>query len=418
MAVTEIRLVRDRNNGKLFALKTLKKDHATVKNNLHGYLAERNLSIAHSKWLPKLFSAFQDNVYSYMVLEYCPGGDLMTILMREDKLTEAQTRFYMSQLSAAINAIHQLGFVHTDIKPDLVSITKSGHIKLSCDTVVGCLYEDFTNSPMISRYTIEDIEIMNDGDSSKDTKSTQNQTIALQTKLYDTVGTPDYIAPEVFSQKGYDQMVDWWSFGVVMYECLVGATPFYAEDPLATCRKIVHYRKYFKITEDAGLSSGCTDLIYNCMCSYRRRYGFEQLKDHRYFKSVPWDDLLSMTPPFIPESYLTSDVDTRFFDEDAAKVDFEHDITTLGKNEEFIAVDIYDKDCFWGWDFDRSNIWTDDELQRRLKYDLFIQKMGKMKESKGKKEIQALVDAYEREQIVMDESDTFDMTIELETRKE
>merc|ERR1712244_50992 len=97
--------------------------------------------------------------------------------------------------------------------------------------------------------------------------------------MYSTVGTPDYIAPEVFSQKGYDKMVDWWSMGVIMFECLVGYPPFYAEDPLQTCRKIVHYRKYFKIPHDAKLSREGVDLIHNLVCSHRRRYSFEAEQD-------------------------------------------------------------------------------------------------------------------------------------------
>merc|ERR1712129_121309 len=126
--------------------------------------------------------------------------------------------------------------------------------------------------------------------------------------MYSTVGTPDYIAPEVFSQKGYDKMVDWWSMGVIMFECLVGYPPFYAEDPLQTCRKIVHYRKYFKIPYDAKLSKEGVDLIHNLVCSYRRRYSFEQIKAHSFFKKINFAKLYSLKPPFVPN--LSSDVDT------------------------------------------------------------------------------------------------------------
>jgi len=137
--------------------------------------------------------------------------------------------------------------------------------------------------------------------------------------MYSTVGTPDYIAPEVFSQKGYDKMVDWWSMGVIMFECLVGYPPFYAEDPLQTCRKIVHYRKYFKIPYDAKLSKECADLIHNLVCSYRRRYSFGQIKNHSYFKQIPWNNLNSMKPPFVPN--LTSDIDTTNFETIEAEQD-------------------------------------------------------------------------------------------------
>merc|ERR1719295_2212999 len=104
------------------------------KNQVAHVKAERDL-MAHSantsSFLVKLNFSFQDDVYLYLVMEYCGGGDLMTILMREDILTEKQTRFYMSELACAIHSVHELKFVHRDLKPDNVLIANSGHIKLS-----------------------------------------------------------------------------------------------------------------------------------------------------------------------------------------------------------------------------------------------------------------------------------------------
>jgi len=81
----------------------------------------------------------------------------------------------------------------------------------------------------------------------------------------------------------YDKSVDWWSFGVIMFECLVGYPPFYAEDPLQTCRKIVHYRKYFRIPSDANLSSHSSDVIQRLICGTYRRIGFVHLTQHEFF---------------------------------------------------------------------------------------------------------------------------------------
>ncbi len=75
------------------------------------------------------------------------------------------------------------------------------------------------------------------------------------------MGTPDYIAPEVFAQTGYGQECDWWSLGVIMYECLVGYPPFYAEDPMATCRKIVKWKQTLNFPAEAKLSRDAEDLI-------------------------------------------------------------------------------------------------------------------------------------------------------------
>ena len=78
---------------------------------------------------------------------------------------------------------------------------------------------------------------------------------------FSTVGTPDYIAPEVFQQKGYNETVDWWSLGVILYEMLVGYTPFFSEDPATTCQKILHYESTFKIPDDIKMSREARDLI-------------------------------------------------------------------------------------------------------------------------------------------------------------
>merc|ERR1712129_637913 len=163
--------------------------------------------------------------------------------------------------------------------------------------------------------------------------------------MYSTVGTPDYIAPEVFSQKGYDKMVDWWSMGVIMFECLVGYPPFYAEDPLQTCRKIVHYRKYFKIPHDAKLSREGVDLIHNLVCSHRRRYSFEQIQGHSFFKDVPFDDLAKMKPPFVPQ--LKSDTDSSHFDAIEAEQDMAANV------DDHKASKATDKTHFWGYTFKR-----------------------------------------------------------------
>merc|ERR1712048_31716 len=130
--------------------------------------------------------------------------------------------------------------------------------------------------------------------------------------MFSTVGTPDYIAPEVFSQKGYGKEVDWWSLGVIMYECLVGYPPFYAEKPLQTCREIVNYKRTLKIPPEAGLSRDAKDILLKLICSSRTRIGFPGISKHNFFKTCPWDDLMQMDPPFIPD--LKSDIDAKYFD--------------------------------------------------------------------------------------------------------
>jgi len=320
-AFGEVRIVRKKSSKVVYAMKTMRKKDMIAKNQVAHVKAERDLMANAGKtcdFLVTLNFSFQDEVYLYLVMEFCGGGDLMTILMKYDILSETQTKFYMAELAVAINAVHELDFVHRDLKPDNILIANDGHIKLSDFGLAKSFNTE--NDQVISKFqtmkaSLKDEDIAPDDDA----KGKKHRDRKL---MFSTVGTPDYIAPEVFSQKGYDKMVDWWSMGVIMFECLVGYPPFYAEDPLQTCRKIVHYRKYFKIPYDAKLSKDCADLIHNLVCSYRRRYTFDQIKSHAFFKQVTWNTMMTIKPPFVPD--LASDADTKMFED----IQAEQDMTT------------------------------------------------------------------------------------------
>jgi len=344
-AFGEVRIVRGKVDKVAYAMKTMRKKDMVAKNQVTHVQAERDLmAAADNPWLVKLNYSFQDDTYLYLVMEFCGGGDLMTILMREDILTENQTKFYIAELAAAINAVHELDFVHRDLKPDNILIANTGHIKLSDFGLAKSFNTE--NDQVISKYQTMQHALKSQDDSGSAPKGGDARKKYKRDRklMYSTVGTPDYIAPEVFSQKGYDKMVDWWSMGVIMFECLVGYPPFYAEDPLQTCRKIVHYRKYFRIPSDAKLSREGVDLIHNLVCSHRRRYSFEQIQNHPFFKQVPFADLMKLKPPFVPK--LSSDTDSSHFDAIEAEQNME-------ESTEFKPSKATDKTHFWGYTFKR-----------------------------------------------------------------
>jgi len=97
--------------------------------------------------------------------------------------------------------------------------------------------------------------------SERKTETTNRRQLA-----FSTVGTPDYIAPEVFSQKGYNHQVDWWSIGVILFEMVIGYPPFYSDTPQKTCQKIVNWKKHFAIPKEPKISSACSDLIKKLIC--------------------------------------------------------------------------------------------------------------------------------------------------------
>lgn len=134
-AFGEVRLVQKIDTGKIYAMKTLRKSDMVKKDQLAHVKAERDLLALsvdqNSPWVVQLYFSFQDPIYLYLIMEFLPGGDLMSMLIKYDTFSEDVTRFYIAQCVGAIESVHSLGFIHRDIKPDNILIDKDGHIKLT-----------------------------------------------------------------------------------------------------------------------------------------------------------------------------------------------------------------------------------------------------------------------------------------------
>ena len=112
-AFGEVKLVQRKTDGKIYALKSLVKSEMFKKDQLAHVRSERDiLAESDSPWVVKLHTTFQDPVYLYMLMEFLPGGDLMTMLIKYEIFSEDITRFYMAQIILAIEAVHKLGFIH------------------------------------------------------------------------------------------------------------------------------------------------------------------------------------------------------------------------------------------------------------------------------------------------------------------
>ena len=132
---------------------------------------------------------------------------------------------------------------------------------------------------------------------------------------FSTVGTPDYIAPEVFGQQGYDECVDWWSVGVILFEMLVGYPPFFSDEPSITCKKILNWRKTFVIPSESNLSPAATDILKKLVTDAEFRLGrngADDIKKHPFFEGLDWDKLRKQQAPYIPS--VSSEVSTENFD--------------------------------------------------------------------------------------------------------
>jgi len=322
-AFGEVRLVREKVTNEVYAMKTMAKRQLVQSKKIPSIKAEREiLAKSDNPWIVRMYFSFQDTTYLYLIMEYCPGGDLMSILMREDTLSVEWTKFYMAELASAIHSVHNLDYVHRDIKPDNILIDITGHIKLS----------DFGLSKKFTDNTASNFEGVGGGINSAGPVENKRQAGPKNRNkykkqrrelLYSTVGTPDYMAPEILQQRGYSSAVDWWSLGIITYECLVGYPPFYSDDgdAMQTCRKIIHHTTSLSMPPQSNLTKEAKHLLFRLICSHKRRLGFESIKAHPFFNGIPWDDLRSMTPPFIPT--LSSDLDAKYFDDFQPEIEFE-----------------------------------------------------------------------------------------------
>ncbi|KAG5569592.1 hypothetical protein H5410_059358 [Solanum commersonii] len=313
-AFGEVRLCRDKVSKNIYAMKKLKKAEMLSRGQVEHVRAERNLlAEVASHFIVKLFYSFQDADYLYLVMEYLPGGDMMTLLMREETLTETVARFYIAQSVLAIESIHKHNYIHRDIKPDNLLLDKNGHMRLSDFGL--CKPLDCSNLSPINENEVIDGEQKGSANKwNSSLEQLQHWQINRRKLAFSTVGTPDYIAPEVLLKKGYGVECDWWSLGAIMYEMLVGYPPFYSEDPITTCRKIVHWRNHIKFPEEARLTPEAKDLICKLLCDAESRLGCrgaEQIKAHPWFKDIKWDKLYNMEAAYKPE--VNDALDTQNF---------------------------------------------------------------------------------------------------------
>ena len=363
-AFGEVRVCRYIPNNTIVAIKKMKKEEMHKKNQVLHVRAERDvLSEAKNEWIVDLKFSFQDQNYLYLGMEFLPGGDLMSLLMAKDILPEQEAKFYAAEIVMAIESVHKLDCIHRDLKPDNVLIDSDGHIKLSdfgltkkldiklIDNNLQNELRNFGNNNYGSNSNsrFKNLSYAQQFSQFKSMKSKKRRAFA-----YSTVGTPDYIAPEVIRQKGYGQEIDWWSLGVIMFEMMIGYPPFFSESSTETCKKILDWKNTLNIRPEANISKEAEDILRKLITDPENRLGVngaEEIKSHPFFKGIDWNHIKeTLIPPFIPD--LKNNYDTKYFDEfeeDEPFYPINNDSNNKGKK--FQKKDM----CFVDFTYNREN---------------------------------------------------------------
>uniref|UniRef100_A0A672U914 non-specific serine/threonine protein kinase n=1 Tax=Strigops habroptila TaxID=2489341 RepID=A0A672U914_STRHB len=383
-AFGEVQLVRHKSSRRVYAMKLLSKFEMIKRSDSAFFWEERDImAFANSPWVVQLFYAFQDDRYLYMVMEYMPGGDLVNLMSNYD-VPEKWARFYTAEVVLALDAIHSMGFIHRDVKPDNMLLDKAGHLKLA----------DFGTCMKMNK----------EGMVRCDT----------------AVGTPDYISPEVLKSQGgdgyYGRECDWWSVGVFLYEMLVGDTPFYADSLVGTYSKIMNHKNSLTFPDDNDISKEAKNLICAFLTDREVRLGrngVEEIKRHLFFKNDQWawETLRDTVAPVVPD--LSSDIDTSNFDdleEDKGEEEtFPIPKAFVGNQLPFVGFTYYSNRRYFlnlMHVLSCTNIYLKLENMQKMIYELEEQLHNEMQlkdemEQKCRKNLESAVSQIEKEKMVL-----------------
>ncbi|XP_073118509.1 serine/threonine-protein kinase D6PK-like [Henckelia pumila] len=332
-----------------FAMKVMDKASLASRKKLLRAQTEREIlqSLDHP-FLPTLYSHFETEKFSCLVMEFCPGGDLHTLRQRQPgkHFSEQAVKFYVAEILLSLEYLHMLGIVYRDLKPENVLVRDDGHIMLSdFDLSLRCS----VSPTLIKSSSLEAEPLRKDpvycvqpaciepsciqpscivpttcfgprlfsSKSKKERKpkiETGNQVSPLPELIAEPtdarsmsfVGTHEYLAPEIIKGEGHGSAVDWWTFGIFLYELLFGKTPFKGSGNRATLFNVVG--QPLRFPESPVVSFAARDLIRGLLVKEpQHRLGYKrgatEVKQHPFFEGVNWALIRCASPPDVPRPF-------------------------------------------------------------------------------------------------------------------
>ncbi|XP_050208599.1 serine/threonine-protein kinase D6PKL2 [Mercurialis annua] len=330
-----------------FAMKVMDKGSLAGRKKLLRAQTEREIlqSLDHP-FLPTLYTHFETDKFSCLVMEFCPGGDLHTLRQRQPgkHFPEQAVKFYVAEVLLSLEYLHMLGIIYRDLKPENVLVREDGHIMLSdFDLSLRCAVSptlvktsSLESEPLRknSAYCVQPTCIapsciqpscvapttcfsprLFSSKSKKDRKPKNdlgNQVSPLPELMAEPtdarsmsfVGTHEYLAPEIIKGEGHGSAVDWWTYGIFLYELMFGKTPFKGSGNRATLFNVVG--QPLRFPEAPVVSFAARDLIRGLLVKEPQhrlghKRGATEIKQHPFFEGVNWALIRCATPPEIPK---------------------------------------------------------------------------------------------------------------------
>lgn len=321
-----------------FAMKIMDKTSLESRNKLNRAQTEREiLQQLDHPFLPTLYTHFETDTFSCLVMEFCPGGDLHTLRQRQPgkHFSEYAARFYGAEILLALEYLHMLGIVYRDLKPENILVRDDGHIMLSdfdlslrCAVSPTLMKTSSLDGDKLRRSTacVEPASVciqppcfMPRFFPHKSKKIIRKQKAELgllgnspmelvaeptAARSMSFVGTHEYLAPEIIKGEGHNGAVDWWTFGIFMHELLYGKTPFKGSGNRATLFNVVG--QTLRFPDSPATSYVSRDLIQRLLVKEPQhrlgaKRGATEIKQHPFFEGVNWALIRCSTPPEIPK---------------------------------------------------------------------------------------------------------------------